>query len=322
MHGWNLRYVLTVAEEKSISKAARKLYASQPAVSLHIKKLEDELGIKLFDRERLPLQLTYAGERFVAIATQIQNLERQLLCEMADINKCAKARLVIGISPLRGRSVLPLVLPVFKQRFPGVEVVLVEEKTRALEELTLDGKTDLWITNRPLKRELTITKFPSRANQLESTTFCRDEILAVVPDRYLPTGLDRKLYRNPINDGPEISLALLKNSPFILLKPGMNLRQIFDGMFSDAGFHKPNIILESESSDTLFDLALDGLACSLIYRSFIPTAYRERSLPVSFFRLDDPRAKSTLAAVYLKDRYMSNAAREFIGVCKEVLLNV
>ena len=304
MHGWNFRYVLTVAEERSISKAARKLYTSQPALSLHVQKLERQLGIQFFDRATLPLRLTYAGERFVAIASQIVDLEGQLLREMEDINNCSKARLILGISPLRDRSVLPVVLPVYRQRFPGVEVVLVEEKSNVLEGLTLSGKTDLTIMNLPLKTD-----------QLEYTPICRDEILAVVPDHYLPANIDKKRYRNPDNDGLEIDLSLLKESPFILLKPGMRIRQVSEGLFSDAGIHKPNIILECESIDTLFELAARGVASSLINQSFIPRThqgtyyYLKDPLPICFLRLNNPKAKSVLAAVYLKDRYLSKKAR-------------
>jgi len=325
MHSWNLRYVLTVAEERSISKAARKLYTSQPALSLHVKKLEKELGIQLFDRESLPLRLTYAGERFVAIASQIVDLEEQLLREMEDINKCAKGRLIVGISPLRDRSVLPIVLPVYRERFPGIEVVLVEDKSTVLEGLTLNGKTDLWITNYPLKRDLTLTNFPLKLNQLEYTSFRLDEILAVVPDRYLPVGIDKRRYRSPDNESPEITLALLKESPFILLKPGMRIRRVSEALFADAGITKPNIIFESESIDALFELAVRGVASLLIHQSFIPRTYRgayyylKDSLPICFLRLDNPKAKSVLAAVYRKDRYLSRPAREFISVAKELL---
>jgi len=315
MHGWNLRYVLTVAEERSISKAARKLYTSQPALSLHVHKLERQLGIQLFDRTTLPLRLTYAGERFVAIASQIVDLEGQLLREMEDINNCSKGRLILGISPLRDRSVLPVVLPVYRERFPGIEVMLVEEKSSVLERLTLSGKTDLTIMNLPLTTD-----------QLEYTPICPDEILAVVPDRYLPAGIDKKRYRNPENDGPEIDLSLLKDSPFILLKPGMKIRQVSEDLFRDAGIHKPNLILECESIDTLFELAVRGVASSLINQSFIPRThqgtyyYLKDPLPICFLRLNNAKAKSVLAAVYLKDHYLSKAAREFIAIGKELLV--
>jgi DNA-binding transcriptional LysR family regulator len=325
MYSWNLRYVLTVGEERSISKAAKKLYTSQPALSLRVKKLEKQLGIQLFDRETLPLRMTYAGERFVAIASQIVDLEGQLFQEMGDINRCAKGRLRVGISPLRERSVLPVVLPVYRQRFPGIEVVLVEEKFNVLEGLTLNGKTDLWITNYPLKKDLTITNFPLKVNQLEYTPFRLDEILAVVPDRYLPAGIDKRRYRSPDNNGPEIDLALLKESPFILLKPGMRIRRVSEALFSDAGIHKPDILLESESIDALFELTVRGVASSLIHQSFIPRThqgayyYLNDPLPISFLRLNNPKAKSVLAAVYLKNRYLSKAAKEFIAVAKELL---
>ncbi len=314
MHGWNLRYVLTVAEERSISKAARKLYTSQPALSLHVKKLERQLGIQLFDRETLPLRLTYAGERFVSIASQIVDLEGQLLREMGDINQGAKGRLILGISPLRDRSVLPVVLPVYRQRFPGIEIVLVEEKSSVLEGLTLSGKTDLTIMNLPMKTD-----------QLEYTLIRPDEILAVVPDRYLPADFDKRRYRNPDNDGPEIDLSLLKSSPFILLKPGMRIRQVSESLFSDAGINRPNVILECESVDTVFELVVRGLASSLINQSFIPRThegayyYLKDSLPICFLRLRNPKAKSAVAAVYLKGHYLSKAAREFIAVAKELL---
>ncbi len=314
MHGWDLSYVLTVVEEGSISKAARKLYTSQPALSLHIKKIEEQLGIKLFDREHLPLRLTYAGERFANLASQIVDLETQLLREMEDINNCSKGRLILGISPLRGKSVLPIVLPVYRQRFPGIEIVLVEQISSVLEELTINGKTDLTITNLPLKTD-----------QLQHVLIRLDEILAAVPDKFLPADFDKERYRKPDNEAPEIDLSILKDSPFILLKRGMRIRQVSEDLFRDAGIQKPNIILESENIATLFDLAVRGTASTLIHLSFVPRnhlgvySYLKERLPICFLRLKNPKAKTVLAAVYSKDRYLSKASREFIVLAKELL---
>jgi len=311
MHDWNLQYVLTVAEERSISKAARKLYASQPALSLSIQKLEKELGVLLFDRTTLPLRLTYAGERFVATASQIVDLEAQLLREIEDINNCSKGRLVLGISRLRGKSVLPTVLPVYKERFPGIDIVLMEQTSSPLEELAISQKTDLTITNLPL-----------RHNQLEYTPICMDEILVAVPDKYLPTQFDRRKYRSPNNTAPEVDLYPFKDSPFILLKPGMRIRQVSEGLFKDEDI-KPNIILDSENIETLFELAVKGMGVTLIHQSFIPRTskgtFTKEHLPVSFLRLKNPKAKTVLVAAYLKERYLSKAAREFIILTKQLL---
>jgi DNA-binding transcriptional LysR family regulator len=231
---------------------------------------------------------------------------------MEDINNCTKGRLILGISPLRGKSVLPVVLPVYQQRFPGIEVVLVEEISSRLEELTLRGKTDLTITNLPLQTD-----------QLEHVRICLDEILAVVPDKYLPPHFDKKRYRAPENDAPEIDLALLKDSPFILLKPGMRIRLVSEDLFQDAGISKPNIVLESENIGTLFELAVRGMASSLIHQSFIPRnhkgVYVQGHRPICFLRLKNPKAKSVLAAVYQKNRYLSKAAQEFIELTRELL---
>ena len=129
----------------------------------------------------------------------------------------------------------------------------------------------------------------------------------------------------PDHDGPEVDLSLLKDSPFVLLKPGMRIRQVSEGLFKDAGIHKPNIILESESIGTLFELAVRGMASSLTHHSFIPRTYKgtyfKDRLPICFLRLNNPKAKSVLAAVYLKDRYLSKSAREFISLTEELLSN-
>jgi DNA-binding transcriptional LysR family regulator len=100
---------------------------------------------------------------------------------------------------------------------------------------------------------------------------------------------------------------------------------VSDALFSDAGIHKPNIILECESIDTVFELAARGVASSLINQSFLPRTYYgnnyylKNPLPICFLRLNNPQAKSVLAAVYLKDNYLSKAAREFIAVAQELL---
>ena len=96
-----LRYMLAVAEEKSFSQAAKKLYIAQPHLSQYIQKLETQLGVKLFDRSRTPLTLTLAGEQFAQKARQILRLNNNLLQQMKDYTEEKNGRLVLGISPVR-----------------------------------------------------------------------------------------------------------------------------------------------------------------------------------------------------------------------------
>lgn len=82
-----LNYVKTVAEEKSFSKAAKRLFISQPSLSQHIQRAEQDLGVKFFNRNTIPLTLTYAGECIVRAANSFEMLERQLSQELEDISE-------------------------------------------------------------------------------------------------------------------------------------------------------------------------------------------------------------------------------------------
>ncbi len=118
-----LKYVLTVAEVQSISKAAAILYISQPSLSHVISNLEMELGIQIFNRTTTPISLTYAGERFVETAKEILNMNNKLKKEFSDISNARKGKIAIGIPSLRGSFMLPHILPVFHKEYPGIELV-------------------------------------------------------------------------------------------------------------------------------------------------------------------------------------------------------
>ena len=146
-----LQYMLKVAEEKSFSKAAQKLYIAQPSLSQYIQKLEQQLGVQLFDRSTNPLRLTYAGELYAETAKNILNLKDQLTNQMEDISNFKKGRLTIGLSAFRSTYVIPKILPLFHERFPGIDIVLMEGNSVKLEDLAIKGITDISIMTLPIK---------------------------------------------------------------------------------------------------------------------------------------------------------------------------
>ena len=100
-------YILTIARERSLSRAAEKLFITQPALSLFLSRLEEQLQIRLFERTSRGLTLTYAGERYVAFARNCLAMERSFDQELCDIQACRKGRIRIGTSPHIGSIVLP-----------------------------------------------------------------------------------------------------------------------------------------------------------------------------------------------------------------------
>ena len=106
----NPEYFLTIAKERSISKAAEQLYLSQPYLSQYLAKLEHTLGVALMDRSHTPLTLTSAGEVFYAYLERQSYLDRQLLSDLRDIQDRNRPVLHIGVSPWRGAMLLPDIL--------------------------------------------------------------------------------------------------------------------------------------------------------------------------------------------------------------------
>lgn len=144
---------MAIAEEKSISKAAKKLYITQPSLSQYIMRLENNLGVKLFDRSASSMILTYAGEIYVQTAKDILNLNTGMKRKLSDIAGSKKGRLVMGVPHQAGRHVLPLVLPEFHRQYPEIEIVIKEDVTMRLEEMLINGKIDIAILNLPMQNE-------------------------------------------------------------------------------------------------------------------------------------------------------------------------
>ncbi len=118
-------YVSMLAQCGSFTKAASKLFITQPALSNYINKVEEELGVKLFDRSSNPLVLTYAGEQYLKRARGILNQMEDMRREMRDITHHKTGRLRIGFPSERIIYMLPLILAPFKTRYPGIDVQVI-----------------------------------------------------------------------------------------------------------------------------------------------------------------------------------------------------
>lgn len=148
----NLRLFLTAAELGSLTEAAKKLYVSQPAISQAIKKLEDELGVKLFIRDkRSRLILTDVGKEILAIGYKMADLENRLYQTAYEENHLLGGRIRVATVPLGASLVLARVLPIFKKQFPGVQVELLEGNPLEVKNMVLDYRADFGISTSPYR---------------------------------------------------------------------------------------------------------------------------------------------------------------------------
>jgi len=292
-----LRYMLMVAEEKNFSRAAEKLYIAQPHLSQYIQKLEKQIGVKLFDRSCTPLKLTYAGEQFAQKARQMLQLDGNLLQQMRDFAEEKNGRLALGISPVRGAYILPIVLPAFRTLFPQVELSLHEGTSANLEDWMNKGVTDL-----------TILSLPIKSDDFSYEVLMQEKILIVVPPMH-PLSQRPGSNDNP----PPLRLSELEKEPFILLQQGQALRRIADTLFFQVGY-RPRIALETRNYDTAHTLAAIGLGLTFATMT-ISQLNSNASKPVRLFTAE-PTFTRTLSIVYRKDKYLTKFEQAFIRITK------
>ena len=127
-------YVDMVAACGSFTKAAAKLFISQPALSNYIGKVEEELGVKLFDRSSTPLTLTYAGEQYLKRARVILGQIHEMDKEIRDITQNMKGKIRLGFPSERIIYMLPLLLAPFKGKYPGIDVEVITGPGNKLTE--------------------------------------------------------------------------------------------------------------------------------------------------------------------------------------------
>ncbi len=292
-------YILTVAEEKSISKAAKKLFISQPSLSQYINRIEKHLGVNLFDRSTTPLELTYEGELFIETALKIKQLNEQLKKKFDDITELKSGRLNIGLTPSKANNPLPIILPCFKKNYPNIELIITEASSSELENMLSKGVVDVCMMNLPILNK-----------NIEYEPILIEKILLAAPHSFV--------YENEeqYSGYPRIDLKILENEQFILLKQDQRIRQISNHLFSNAGF-KPKILLETRSLETSLRLTAAEMGFCLVPESIINSAKLKN--PPKYYVIGDPPLTWTLAIAYRKDVYHSKAALAFSETAKKIM---
>ncbi|HET8855466.1 MAG TPA: LysR substrate-binding domain-containing protein [Salinimicrobium sp.] len=146
-----LQYVLAVAEHQNFTRAAQKVFVTQPTLSMQIQKLEDELDVQIFDRKKKPIELTEAGKKIVQQARNIV-VESDRIQDIVDQQKGFVGGLFrLGIIPTVMPTLLPMFLNNFIRKYPKVKLKIEELHTEAMVEKLREGHLDAGIAATPLE---------------------------------------------------------------------------------------------------------------------------------------------------------------------------
>jgi LysR family hydrogen peroxide-inducible transcriptional activator len=197
----DLHYLVALADHKHFGRAAEASFVSQPTLSTQIRKLEDELGVTLVERTPRKVLLTEAGQQIVARAREVLN-EVEQIKRIAHRDRDPEAgTLTLGIFPTLGPYLLPHVMGAIRERFPRLELLLVEEKTPELLQRLREGKLDA-----------AILALPVHDDTLHAEFLFEDPFLLAAPDAHPLAG--RRL----------LKLADLEDQHLLLLEDGHCLR--------------------------------------------------------------------------------------------------
>jgi len=288
-----LQYVIQIAKEKNFSRAAEKLHIAQPSLSQQLSKLEQELGVLLFRRTTNSVEPTQAGQVFVDKSQTILDAIEQLKQEMDDMASMRRGKLVVGTLPITGSHILPLVLPVFGTEYPQIEIVLVEDTTAKLEQLTASGGTDLSLLSLPLI-DSTLSFEPVMEEGI---------CLAVPPQHALASRKE------------PIAIKELSSEPFIALKKGQGFRTITVDLCEKEGF-TPRIVFESSNMETIQSLVAAGMGIAFVPQ--MVTRVKGSEFAPVYIQLETKPSR-TLVVASRKGRYLSKAAEAFIHTLKKTL---
>ncbi|WP_127845352.1 hydrogen peroxide-inducible genes activator [Psychroflexus aestuariivivens] len=153
-----LNYLLAVAEYKNFTKASEKVFVTQPTLSMQVQKLEEELGVKIFDRTKKPIKLTPVGEKIIAQAKNIVNESIRIQDIVEQQKGFIGGEFKLGIIPTVMPTLLPMFLNNFVKKYPKINLKIEELHTEAIIEKIQQGHLDAGIAATPLEFENIIEK--------------------------------------------------------------------------------------------------------------------------------------------------------------------
>jgi DNA-binding transcriptional LysR family regulator len=203
MFDFRLRVFNTVARRLNFTKAAEELFITQPAVTKHIREIENYFKVKLFERNGTKIKLTPAGEILLQHTDQLFEVYRNLEFELNTISQQFKGKLRIGASTTVAQYVLPTVLAAFHKKFRDIKITLTINNTEQIEQALQNKNIDLGII-----------EGQSKSNLFKYIEFVKDELVLVA-------GI-----RHPLAKAAVIKPDQLLKIPLLLREPGSGTLEV------------------------------------------------------------------------------------------------
>ena len=283
-------YVLAVVRAGGISAAAEALGIAQPTLSRYIKKLEDDLGMPLFDRSTAPISLTAAGECFAETGRRLCDAARQMFKRLEQLRGAARTVIRIGISPSRAPYLMPGIAARFTRECPDVRLVMAEGTTAALNAMLRGGELDLLIS--------------------------LDEETDAAFER-VPLFSETLLLAFPAAVGEGLSFeALLSRVPLIRIGHTLVLSRAMDALTAALGLPSP--AFECGSVESALALVRAGIGAALLpsytaNQTGDSAAVRFAAVPDGIASVTETHCRRQVCLFYRREQFLSQAEQQLIA---------
>lgn len=299
--------IYTIYQERSFSKAAQKLFIAQPSLSLIVKKLEQKIGLPLFDRTTKPIQLTEAGREYIAAIEQINHAETAFFNYVQAVNDLQSGSLGVGSNQLLSSLVLPRYISKFAEAYPNIKLTVMDANSTTLENAITAGQLDLIIGNHTLPSDLFEQKLLATEHLLLAVPapFPENKAAAAYALTYQDVLDNKHLNQKPV------PLEIFSSVPYVLMNRANDSRRTSNTLFSEAGF-SPRVVMELDRLMTLYSYVNLGLAASIVSDTLIKNMQGANQENICFYPLPAKYTQRNIYVSYKKNRYYSKAMAKFI----------
>ncbi|MCY6369073.1 LysR family transcriptional regulator [Clostridium ganghwense] len=300
MLGTRLLTFLTVAKIKNYTKSARILNLTQPAVSQHIKFLEEHYGVKFIKKNGRNIELTQEGEEFLEYVKELEVKEREIYKKLKNKSSVEKTY-NIGATLTIGGYVLPKILGKYKEQYPNIEIILTVNNTKEILRKLLREEIDLGLVEGPFDR-----------NKFEYKRLKEDElILAFSP-------------KHEFSKEEYVQLEDILSGKLILREEGSGTRKYFENTLLDEGYsaNDLNIYMEVGSIDAIKALVEANLGYTIISKAAIERELKLgviKTVPIKNKRLNVVNFYREFNFVYLSGS-MNNYLSDFMEFCFDSII--
>lgn len=289
-----IRSFIGVVNYKSFSLAAKYLFLSQPTISAHIKRLEEELGVQLLVRSTKDVILSEEGLTFYPYAVQLLETEKEALCRLNE-EKSEQGTVTIATSSVPGNYIFTRFLSWFQRQVEGISFRVLEGDSEGVLQKVMH-----------FEAELGIGGIKSTNEKMHCETLFEDEIILITPNK--------EKYRNLNGSFP---IALLKKELFITRETGSGTKTVTDNIERELKLNVQSlhVAAQFESAEMVRRAVEAGTGVAFI--SQIAAKESLENKKVLEFRFPEVHAKRFIYLMYHKERVLSTAAKNVIRSLRE-----